>query len=78
MHYVLTQALSATIFTITAGVVTALVLTPFRRGLRKLWRVVDALDPATDTQLPAAAEDTDPGDIPLEGLRHFHGDRQIS
>lgn len=45
----LPNAEHAAIYTVTAGLVTTLILAPFRRILRKIWRAIDSLDPMTDT-----------------------------
>ena len=52
-HWLLTFALpraeQAAIYTFTGGLVTTLILVPFRAALKKLWRAVDSLDPETDS-----------------------------
>lgn len=49
MQNVEPKVLSAAVYTLTAGLVTTLILTPFRAALKKIWRAVDSLDPETDT-----------------------------
>lgn len=53
MSWILTnvvmKAESAAVFTLASGLVTTLILMPFRNALRKIWRAVDSLDPQTDT-----------------------------
>lgn len=49
LHTVAPAALHAAIYTLTGGLVTTLILAPFRSAVRKVWRAVDSLDPDTDT-----------------------------
>lgn len=49
IEYVVLKAENAAVYTLSAGMVTTLVLVPFRAGLKKIWRAVDSLDPKTDT-----------------------------
>jgi len=82
MHWievnVLTKALQAAVYTLSGGLVTTLILVPFRKGLKKIWRAVDSLDPRTPTGVTQQLSDlqeqinTDPGDIPLKGMRRDH------
>lgn len=48
VHTIVPKALNAAVFTLTGGLVTTLILAPFRRVLKKVWRAVDSLDPETD------------------------------
>lgn len=52
-HWLLTFAIpkaeNAAIYTLSGGLVTTLILVPFRSALKKIWRAVDSLDPETDT-----------------------------
>jgi hypothetical protein len=52
-HWLLTFAVpkieNAALYTLTAGLVTTLILAPFRKLLKKLWRAIDSLDPETDS-----------------------------
>ena len=49
VHTAVPLAEHAAIFTLTSGLVTTLILVPFRSWLKKFWRAVDSLDPKTDS-----------------------------
>ena len=53
IHWLITviypKILNGAMFALGSGLVGILVLTPFRTGLKKIWRAIDSLDPKTDT-----------------------------
>ena len=49
LYFAIPKIENAAIYTLTGGLVTTLILSPFRRVLKKLWRAIDSLDPETNT-----------------------------
>lgn len=77
VHWFVTQvypkALNAAVYTLTGGLVTTVILAPFRAALKKIWRAIDSLDPDTDTGVTKqlkAIERRDTDDAPLAKHRH--------
>ena len=49
LHEILLKAENAAVYTLSGGLVTTLILAPFRSALKKVWRAVESLDPETDS-----------------------------
>lgn len=49
LHIIWPKVINAATYTLTGGLVTTLILTPFRSALKKIWRAIDSLDPETNT-----------------------------
>lgn len=70
LHYALPRAENAAIYTLTAGLTTTLILAPFRGLIRKFWRAVDSIDPATDRGVTKQLKDLDDS-LASHGNRHI-------
>lgn len=49
VHTFIPKFENAAIYTLSAGLVTTIILTPFRAAIKKIWRALDSIDPDTDT-----------------------------
>lgn len=49
VHFFVPKFENAAVYTLSAGLVTTIILTPFRAAIRKIWRAIDSIDPDTDT-----------------------------
>ena len=85
-HYIHTviipTAVHAAVYTLSGGLVTTLILIPFRKVIaritHKVWRAVDSLDPETDTGVTKQLKELEEKSVALDHHSAEHLRRSLA